>query len=106
MSGAFLVLASFLASAVEMVEALTIVLAVGVTRGCRHRRDVWRDSPSGWARGCRRGGGSGDRRGRGRRGPPTAQPGAGEYPEVRGGLDALVVRHVLGGGGRRGELAG
>ncbi len=29
----FLVLASFLASAVEMVEALTIVLAVGVTRG-------------------------------------------------------------------------
>jgi len=28
----FLILASFLASAVEMVEALTIVLAVGVTR--------------------------------------------------------------------------
>ncbi len=35
MSGIFLVLASFLASAVEMVEALTIVLAVGVTRGWR-----------------------------------------------------------------------
>ncbi|HEY8285820.1 MAG TPA: hypothetical protein VIJ28_15665 [Chloroflexota bacterium] len=35
MSGAFLVLASFLASAVEMVEALTIVLACGVTRGWR-----------------------------------------------------------------------
>src|SRR5579859_6267914 len=35
MSGAFLVLASFLASAVEMVEALTIVLAAGVTRGWR-----------------------------------------------------------------------
>src|SRR5947209_5246464 len=35
MSGAFLVLASFLASAVEMVEALTIVLASGVTRGWR-----------------------------------------------------------------------
>ena len=35
MSGMFLVLASFLASAVEMVEALTIVLAVGVTRGWR-----------------------------------------------------------------------
>lgn len=35
MSGLFLVLASFLASAVEMVEALTIVLAVGVTRGWR-----------------------------------------------------------------------
>src|SRR6202008_4657534 len=35
-SGALaLVLATFLASAVEMVEALTIVLAVGVTRGWR-----------------------------------------------------------------------
>ncbi|MEP7199794.1 MAG: hypothetical protein ABI874_08265 [Chloroflexota bacterium] len=35
MSQTFLVLAAFLASAVEMVEALTIVLAVGVTRGWR-----------------------------------------------------------------------
>jgi len=35
MSGVFLFLASFLASAVEGVEALTIVLAVGVTRGWR-----------------------------------------------------------------------
>ncbi len=35
MSSLFLVLAAFLASAVEMVEALTIVLAVGVTRGWR-----------------------------------------------------------------------
>jgi uncharacterized membrane protein len=34
-SAAFLVLSAFLASAVEMVEALTIVLAVGVTRGWR-----------------------------------------------------------------------
>jgi uncharacterized membrane protein len=34
-SAAFLFLAAFLASAVEMVEALTIVLAVGVTRGWR-----------------------------------------------------------------------
>lgn len=34
-SAFFLVLAAFLASAVEMVEALTIVLAVGVTRGWR-----------------------------------------------------------------------
>jgi uncharacterized membrane protein len=33
MSAIFLVLATFLASAVEMVEALTIVLALGVTRG-------------------------------------------------------------------------
>jgi uncharacterized membrane protein len=33
--GLFLVLATFLASAVEMVEALTIVLAVGVTRQWR-----------------------------------------------------------------------
>jgi uncharacterized membrane protein len=32
---AFLFLAAFMASAVEMVEALTIVLAVGVTRGWR-----------------------------------------------------------------------
>ena len=35
MSSLFLVLASFLASSVEMVEALTIVLAIGVTRGWR-----------------------------------------------------------------------
>lgn len=35
MSGMFLILTAFLASAVEMVEALTIVLAVGVTRGWR-----------------------------------------------------------------------
>ena len=35
MSGTFLILAAFLASAVEMVEALTIVLAVGLTRGWR-----------------------------------------------------------------------
>lgn len=35
MSGPFLVLATFLASGVEGVEALTIVLAVGVTRGWR-----------------------------------------------------------------------
>ncbi len=34
-SDVFLVLASFLASTVEMVEALTIVLAAGVTRGWR-----------------------------------------------------------------------
>jgi len=34
-SGLFLFLAAFLASAVEMVEALTIVLAVGLTRGWR-----------------------------------------------------------------------
>lgn len=34
-SAVFLVLAAFLASAVEMVEALTIVLAMGVTRGWR-----------------------------------------------------------------------
>ncbi len=35
MSSALLVLSAFLASSVEMVEALTIVLAVGVTRGWR-----------------------------------------------------------------------
>ena len=35
MSAVFLVLSSFLASAVEMVEALTIVLAAGITRGWR-----------------------------------------------------------------------
>jgi len=35
MSSIFLILASFLASSVEMVEALTIVLAMGVTRGWR-----------------------------------------------------------------------
>jgi uncharacterized membrane protein len=34
-SAGFLVLSAFLASAVEMVEALTIVLAVGATRGWR-----------------------------------------------------------------------
>lgn len=35
MSAAFLILAAFLACTVEMVEALTIVLAVGLTRGWR-----------------------------------------------------------------------
>ncbi|HEY7207074.1 MAG TPA: hypothetical protein VH416_02445 [Gaiellaceae bacterium] len=35
MSALFLVLSTFLASAVEMVEALTIVLAAGITRGWR-----------------------------------------------------------------------
>jgi uncharacterized membrane protein len=35
MTAAFLVASAFLASAVEMVEALTIVLAIGVTRGWR-----------------------------------------------------------------------
>jgi len=42
MSAAFLVLSAFLASAVEMVEALTIVLAAGVARG-------WRSSLAGVA---------------------------------------------------------
>jgi uncharacterized membrane protein len=35
MAGLFLIASTFLASAVEMVEALTIVLATGVTRGWR-----------------------------------------------------------------------
>ena len=35
MSAVFLIVAAFLASSVEMVEALTIVLAVGLTRGWR-----------------------------------------------------------------------
>ena len=35
MTAVFLVLSAFLASAVEFVEALTIVLAVGLTRGWR-----------------------------------------------------------------------
>src|SRR5438045_8298198 len=35
MTGLFLVLASFVASSVEAIEALTIVLAAGVTRGWR-----------------------------------------------------------------------
>src|SRR5256885_9633796 len=42
MTAAFLVLSAFLASAVEMVEALTIVLAAGITRG-------WRSSLTGVA---------------------------------------------------------
>src|SRR6185312_15154445 len=42
MSATFLVLSAFLASAVEMVEALTIVLAAGVARG-------WRSSLTGVA---------------------------------------------------------
>ena len=42
MSTAFLVLSSFLASAVEMVEALTIVLVAGIARG-------WRSSLAGVA---------------------------------------------------------
>ena len=35
MSATFIFLGAFLACAVEMVEALTIVLAVGITRGWR-----------------------------------------------------------------------
>jgi uncharacterized membrane protein len=42
LSAVFLVLSAFLASAVEMVEALTIVLAAGITRG-------WRSSLAGVA---------------------------------------------------------
>ncbi|HEX5450559.1 MAG TPA: hypothetical protein VFW85_10940 [Gaiellaceae bacterium] len=42
MSAVFLVLSAFLASAVEMVEALTIVLAAGIARG-------WRSSLAGLA---------------------------------------------------------
>src|SRR5918911_4315466 len=42
MSAVFLVLSAFLASAVEMVEALTIVLASGLARG-------WRSSLTGVA---------------------------------------------------------
>ena len=42
MSAVFLVLSAFLASAVEMVEALTIILAAGITRG-------WRSSLTGLA---------------------------------------------------------
>src|SRR5271165_2603732 len=42
MSAVFLVLSAFLASAVEMVEALTIVLAAGLARG-------WRSSLTGVA---------------------------------------------------------
>jgi uncharacterized membrane protein len=36
-SAVFLVLSTFLASAVEVVETLTIVLAIGVTRGWGRR---------------------------------------------------------------------
>jgi uncharacterized membrane protein len=38
LTAAFLVAAAFLASGVEMVEALTIVLAVGLTRDWRSAR--------------------------------------------------------------------
>ena len=47
MHSALLVLAAFLACTVEMVEALTIVLAVAVTRG-------WRSALWGVARRARR----------------------------------------------------
>jgi hypothetical protein len=62
---AILVLTAFLASAVEAVEALTVVLAVGVTQGStvrssRKRRRpeprsalAWTGMPSRWrSRGC------------------------------------------------------
>ena len=62
-SALFLVLAAFLASAVEMVEALTIVLAVGVTRG-------WRSTLIGVATAT---GGAGGRR-RGARAGADADP--------------------------------
>ena len=55
-SGIGLVVATFLASAVEFVEAFTIVLAMGLTRG-------WRSTLLGCrGRGRRARGGDGDRR--------------------------------------------
>jgi uncharacterized membrane protein len=39
MSGTFLVLSTFQAAIVESIEALTIVLAAGITRGWR--RAIW-----------------------------------------------------------------
>jgi uncharacterized membrane protein len=43
---AFLVLSAFLASAVEMVEAMTIVLALGLARGWRSYRSTRSGSSS------------------------------------------------------------
>ena len=40
-SGVLLFLTTFVASAVEAVEALTIVLAVGVVRGWPRRSSAW-----------------------------------------------------------------
>ena len=62
----FLVASAFLASAVEFVEALTIVLAAGITRG-------WRSSLTGLAAATRRA--RGDRR--------RARPGADAHPDRR-----------------------
>ena len=71
MSGAPLVAATFLASGVEAVEALTIVLAVGITRGWRSTLIGVRRRASCWPWWSRRSGpavdGNPDRRAAGRR---------------------------------------
>src|SRR5438094_647537 len=87
MSIVFLIVASFLASAVDMVEALTIVLAVGLTRGGR----------GGGVRHCG---------GRGCGGACAVGAGAGEYVEIRGRRTANDVRDILGRGRRGSGLAG
>jgi uncharacterized membrane protein len=53
LSAVFLVASAFLASAVEMVEALTIVLAVGITRDWRSALTGAGSPPSCWARSSR-----------------------------------------------------
>src|SRR5260370_1230967 len=89
-----LVASVFLACAVEAVEALTVVLAVGTTRS-------WPSGVYGGGRGC------GDRRGGARRAGRQGATGARtrEHDEVLGRRDADLFRHLLGNAGRRRFMA-
>ncbi len=85
---------SFKGVVLEGLEVAFIVLTFGSNQG---------SIPLG-----RAGRGSGGRRGhRGRdRGPCPARAGAGEHPQVRRRGPPHIVRHLLGGRGRGGALAG
>ena len=96
-SSAVLVVAVFLASAVEMVEALTVVVAVGVTRG-------WRSAIEGTVGAVA---GAGRPGGGGRPGPrplrPAGDPAGRRRRPAAGVRPAVVAEGRPAGGGAEGQ---